>query len=85
MQLTLQDMVMVMVARVVVPEFKRIAVVGDPLERQTFYCHFTDQLPIVPTQSEIINLTNLPTAELMRCLGTLPDDAAVICGEGVGL
>jgi len=35
MQLTLQDMVKV--ARIVVPDLKAVAIVGDPLERQTFY------------------------------------------------
>lgn len=38
MQLTLQDMVTA--ARIAVPNLKRIAIVGDPLERQTFFRHF---------------------------------------------
>jgi ABC-type uncharacterized transport system substrate-binding protein len=76
MQLTLQDMVAV--ARVVVPNLKRIAIVGDPLERQTFYHHFADEIPIVAKQSEIIDLMNLPMAELKKRLGTLPDDTAII-------
>jgi signal transduction histidine kinase len=76
MQLTLQDMVTV--ARVVVPNLKRIAIVGDPLERQTFYRHFADEIPTVAKQSEIIDLMDLPMAELKKRLGTLPYDTAVI-------
>ena len=76
MQLTLQDMVRA--ARVVVPPLKQIAIVGDPLERQTFYRHFRDEIPIIAKQVQIIDLQNLPMSELKRRLGTLPDDTAVI-------
>jgi ABC-type uncharacterized transport system substrate-binding protein len=76
MQLTLQDMVRT--ANIVVPNLKRIAIVGDPLERQTFYRHFLDEVPTVATQYEIINLMNLPMGELKRRLGNLPDATAVI-------
>ena len=76
MQLTLQDMVRT--ANIAVPNLKRIAIVGDPLERQTFYRHFLDEVPTVATQYEIINLMNLPMGELKRRLGNLPDATAVI-------
>ena len=76
MQLALKDMMTV--ARVAVPNLKRIALVGDPLERQTFYRHFKDEIPTVATQFEIINLENLPMEELKERLQTLPDDTAVI-------
>ena len=76
MQLTLQDMVRT--ANIVVPNLKRIAIVGDPLERQTFYRHFLDEIPTVATQYEIINLMNLSMGELKKRLGNLPDATAVI-------
>ena len=76
MQLTLQDMVRT--ANIAVPNLKRIAIVGDPLERQTFYRHFLDEVPTVATQYEIINLMNLPMGELKRRLGNLPDATTVI-------
>jgi hypothetical protein len=76
MQLTLQDMVRA--ARFAVPNLKQIAIVGDPLERQTFYRHFIDEIPIVATEFQIIDLQNLPLTELKGRLGKLPDDAAVI-------
>jgi len=76
MQLTLQDMVRT--ANIVVPDLKRIAIVGDPLERQTFYRHLLDEIPTVVTQYEIINLMNFSMSELRRRLGNLPDATAVI-------
>ncbi len=76
MQLTLQDMVRT--ANIVMPDLKRIAIVGDPLERQTFYRHFLDEIPAVATQYEIIDLMNLSISELKRRLGNLPDATAVI-------
>jgi signal transduction histidine kinase len=76
MQLTLQDMVKV--ARIVVPNLKAVAIVGDPLERQTFYRHFSDEIPAVAAQVEMINLMDLPLAELAKRLAALPDNTAVI-------
>ena len=76
MQLTLQDMVKV--ARIVVPNLKAVAIVGDPLERQTFYHHFKDEIPAVATQFEIVDLMDLPLAELKKRLAVLSDNTAVI-------
>jgi signal transduction histidine kinase len=76
MQLTLQDMVKV--ARIVVPNLKAVAIVGDPLQRQTFYHHFIDEMPAVAAQAEIINLMDLPLGELAKRLAVLPDNTAVI-------
>ena len=76
MQLTLQDMVRT--ATIVVPDLKRIAIVGDPLERQTFYRHFLDEIQTVASQYEIINLMNFSMGELKRRLVNLPDATAVI-------
>jgi signal transduction histidine kinase len=76
MQLTLRDMVSV--ARIAVPDLRKIALVGDPLDRQTFYRHFDDEIPQVAAQLEIIDLQNMRMADLKDRLGRLPDDAAVI-------
>ena len=76
MQLTLQDMVRV--AQIAVPDLKKIALVGDPLDRQTFYRHFRDEIPLIAAQFEIIDLQNMRMADLKERLGRLPDDAAVI-------
>src|SRR5882757_5936964 len=71
MQLTLQDMVKV--ARIVMPDLKAVAIVGDPL-----YRHFVDEIPAVAAQLEIVNLMDLPLAELAKRLAVLPDNTAVI-------
>ena len=76
MQLTLQDMVKV--AQIVIPNLKAVALVGDPLERQTFFRHFIDEIPAVAAQVEIVNLMDLPLAELAKRLAVLPDNTAVI-------
>ena len=76
MQLSLQDMVKV--ARIVMPNLKAVAIVGDPLERQTFFRHFIDEMPAVAAQVEIINLMDLPLAELAKRLAVLPDNTAVL-------
>src|SRR4051794_39343224 len=87
MQLTLQDMVKV--ARMIVPSLKTVAIVGDPLERQTFYRHFKDELPAIGEELEIVSLMNLPMADLRSRLAALSEDTAVIYtgiyydGEGV--
>jgi signal transduction histidine kinase len=76
MQLTLQDMVKV--ARIAVPDLKAVAIVGDPLERQTFYRHFKDEIPAIAEQLEVIDLMNLPMAQLEKRLGELSNKTAVI-------
>ena len=76
MQLTLQDMVNV--ARIAMPNLKAVAIVGDPLERQTFYRHFIDEVPAIAAQVEIVNLMDLPMAELAKRLAVLPDNTAVL-------
>ena len=75
-QSTLQDMVKV--ARIVMPNLKAVAIVGDPLERQTFYRHFADEIPAVAAQLEIVDLMDLPLAELAKRLAVLSDNTAVI-------
>src|SRR3954452_18267292 len=76
MQLTLQDMVKV--ARIVMPNLNAVAMVGDPLERQTSFRHFADEIPAVAAQLKIVNLMDLPLAELAKRLAVLPDNTAVI-------
>jgi signal transduction histidine kinase len=73
----LQDMVDV--ARALVPNLGRIAVVGDaskdsPRATQSY----TQDLPAVAAKIEVIDLTGLPLAEVKRRVATLPGDAAII-------
>jgi signal transduction histidine kinase len=76
MQITLRDMVAQ--AQVLIPDLKRIALVGDPLERQTFYQPFKDELPKVAAELEVIDLTGLSMSELRKRVATLPMSTAII-------
>jgi signal transduction histidine kinase len=65
-------------ARALVPNLKRIALVGDSFERQPFRRHFSQELPQFAKELEIIDLSNVPMAKLKERLAGLPDDAAII-------
>jgi len=68
----------VAVARALVPNLKRIVLVGDPYERQTFRKHYAEELPQVAREFEIIDLSGLPLAEIKKRVAVLPGDAAII-------
>jgi signal transduction histidine kinase/ABC-type uncharacterized transport system substrate-binding protein len=65
-------------ARVLVPRLKRIALVGDPLERQSYYGHFKEEIPLLSGELEFIDLTGLPLTEVQKRVATLPEDAAIV-------
>lgn len=64
-------------ANLIVPNMKRLALVGDPLERQTFRGHFKTEPAFLHPGVELIDLTGLPMADVKRRAATLPDDAAI--------
>jgi len=64
-------------AKALVPGLKRIAVVGDPLEEQTYRRHYTNDLLAIDKAVELIDLTGLPMDELRKRVATLPQDAAL--------
>jgi signal transduction histidine kinase len=64
-------------AKALVPGLKRIAVVGDPLEEQTYRRHYTNDLLAIDKAVELIDLTGLPMDELRTRVATLPQDAAI--------
>jgi signal transduction histidine kinase len=74
--LTLHDAVNA--AKVMVPGLRRIAIVGDPLERQTLRRHFARELPQVAASQEIIDLTGLPMTEITQRVALLPPDSAIL-------
>ncbi len=76
MDLTLRDAVNA--AKVMVPGLARIAIVGDPLERQALRRHFARELPQVAASQEIIDLTGLPMTEVRQRVATLPPDSAIL-------
>jgi len=65
-------------AKTVVPNLKRIALTGDPLETQAFRFHFADELIEAKAQLEIIDLTGLPMRELKARVAQLSDDTAIV-------
>jgi signal transduction histidine kinase len=64
-------------AKALVPGLKRIAVVGDPFEEQTYRRHYKNELPTIDKEVEFIDLTGLPMDELRKRVATLPEDAAI--------
>jgi signal transduction histidine kinase len=64
-------------ARALVPGLRRIAIVGDPLEEQTFRRRHKKGLLANGKGVELIDLTGLPMTELLWRIATLPDDAAI--------
>jgi signal transduction histidine kinase len=76
MRLTLRDMVST--ARLIVPNLKQIVLVGDPLERNTFFRGFLAEIPELKNDNlELIDLTGLPMTELKQRTATLPPDSAI--------
>jgi signal transduction histidine kinase len=75
-QLTFRDAVAS--ARMLVPGLKRIAIVGDPFERQAVRGHFKDEVTAFAAELELIDLAGLPMAEVRNRVAALPPDTAII-------
>jgi signal transduction histidine kinase len=69
-------------ARALVPQLKRIALVGDPPERQRFQRPYLKEFPAFAAQLELIDLTGLPMSDLIARVSALPPDTAIIY-EGI--
>ncbi len=69
---------MIAVARILVPDIKRIALVGDPPENQTYYRDLKKEIPIVAPDLEFIDLTGLTMTELRKRVGALPDQTVIL-------
>lgn len=65
-------------ARMLVPNLKRIALVGDPWERQAVRAHYRGEIPTYVSEYEFINLIDLPMTEIRKRVAALPDDTAII-------
>ncbi len=68
----------VSVARMIVPGLKRIAIVGDPPERQFIRRQMPTQLELLAAEFELIDLTRLTMTELKQRVSALPSDSAII-------
>ncbi len=69
---------MMAAARAVVPDLERIAFVGDPLERQTVYRHWKDEIPSATMGLQIIDLRGLAMRQLRQRVASLPDHTAIL-------
>ena len=65
-------------ARVLVPNLKRIALVGDAWERQAVRRHYREEIPSFADEFEFIDLIGLPMTEIRKRVAALPDDTAII-------
>jgi hypothetical protein len=66
------------VARALVPQLKRIVLVGDPPERQPFQRPYMEEFPAIAAELELIDLTGLPMSDLIARVKVLPQDTAII-------
>jgi signal transduction histidine kinase len=68
----------IVAARALVPEVKRIVLVGDPLETQPARRHFATELERLSTQYHFIDLTGLSLRNVRKRVAKLPADAAIV-------
>lgn len=68
---------LVSAARLLVPHLARIALVGDPIERQPYRQHYLPELRDVK-DLKVIDLTGQPLEKVKKRVAALPDDAAIV-------
>ena len=68
---------MVNTARVLVPGFKRVALVGDPPGRDTYRLNYGPDIAALAAEVELIDLTGMAVTEVRKRVAVLPNDAVV--------
>src|SRR5262249_30196031 len=68
----------VSIAEALVPGLRRVAVVGDPAERQFIRRQVAAQMTSLATNFKIMDLTDLTMRELRTRVAALPGDSAII-------
>jgi signal transduction histidine kinase len=76
LQYTLRDQITS--ARALVPDLRHVALVGDPLETQSFMDEFRRELPIFSAQLDFIDLTGLSLQDVKRRVAELPENTAIV-------
>jgi len=76
LQYTLRDQITS--ARALVPDLQHVALVGDPLETQSFMDEFRRELPIFSAQLDFIDLTGLSLQDVKRRVADLPENSAIL-------
>jgi signal transduction histidine kinase len=69
---------MVITAQALVPNLKRIALVGDAWERQAVRRHYQEEIPPFAAEFELIDLIGLPLTEIRTRVAVLPEDTAIV-------
>jgi signal transduction histidine kinase len=65
-------------ARLIVPQLAQVVLVGGPLDHQPFRTHYLEEAQQVDKTLKIIDLTGLPFADVLKRVGALPSDAAIL-------
>jgi signal transduction histidine kinase len=68
---------MVDAARVLVPGLKRVALVGDPPERDAYRRNYRLEISALAAELEFVDLTGLAVAKVKERVAVLPNDAIV--------
>jgi len=76
MRTTLNDSVNA--ARILVPQVKQIALVGDRFEDQPPRRHFREEMLALAKEIEFIDLTGMPMKEVLSRVGALPPDSVMV-------
>jgi signal transduction histidine kinase len=76
LQYTLRDQITS--ARALVPDLQHVALVGDPLETQSFMEEFRRELPIFTAQLDFIDLTGLSLQDVKRRVVDLLENSAIV-------
>src|SRR5215470_440357 len=75
-QMTLADMIKA--SRMLFPDLKGFAIVGDRLELHPYYRHFVEELPVFSRELELIDLTGLSVREIKQRVAALPDRTTIL-------
>jgi signal transduction histidine kinase len=68
---------MVKAARTIIPNLKRLVLVGNPFEGAVYYSQFAREIPELSVEFEIVDLMGLPVAEIRQRVAALSSDSAV--------
>jgi signal transduction histidine kinase len=73
---TLTDMLNA--ARIIVPDIKGFAIVGDHWEERPYLRNFADELQVFSEGLDFIDIMGLPIGEVKKRVATLPDRTAIL-------
>jgi signal transduction histidine kinase len=68
---------MVKAARTIIPNLKRLVLVGNPFEGAVYYPQFAKEILELSREFEIIDLMGLPVTEIRQRVAALPPDSSV--------